>query len=120
MEQVLFVQTGTGIDVHGQDITKASIRAVEDAISSNSLPGIEKALPEDSVDNMEVVVRLAVPLDRDQIDTEEVRKVIPYGSVKVDVTDGGMATSSGIIMQNENDENDLMYIVNAAVEIGSN
>ncbi|MEM1506442.1 Lin0512 family protein, partial [Domibacillus sp. 8LH] len=28
MNQVLFIQTGTGIDVHGQNITKAAVRAV--------------------------------------------------------------------------------------------
>ena len=43
---------------------------------------------------------------------------IPYGSVTVDVTDGGMATSSGIMLEDKDDENDLMYIVNAAVEVG--
>ncbi|MDL4840965.1 Lin0512 family protein [Aquibacillus rhizosphaerae] len=120
MNQTLFVQTGTGIDTHGQDITKASVRAVENAILSNSMPGIEKALPNNSVDNMEVFVRVAVPLDREKVDVEEIKNVIPYGSVTVDVTDGGMATSSGVILEDENDDNDLMYIVNAAVEVGSN
>ncbi|MRH44369.1 hypothetical protein GH741_17130 [Aquibacillus halophilus] len=118
MKQVLFVQTGTGVDVHGQNITKAAVRAVEDAISNNSMPGIEKALPGNSADNMEVFVRVAVPLDREEVDHQEIKNAIPYGSVTVDVTDGGMATSSGIIIEEENDENDLMYIVNAAVEVG--
>lgn len=118
MNQVLFIQTGTGMDVHGQDITKAAVRAVENAIWYNSMPGIEKILPDQRLENMKVNVRVAVPLDRDKLDTEKLKEAIPYGSVTVDVTDGGMATSSGIILEDKDDENDLMYIVNAAVEVG--
>lgn len=118
MNQVLFIQTGTGIDVHGQDITKASVRAVEDAIYKNSMPGIERSLPEQRLENMKVNAKIAVPLDRDKLDMEQVKSVIPYGSVTIELTVGGMATSSGIILKDKADENDLMYIVNAAVEVG--
>lgn len=118
MEQILFIQTGTGIDVHGQNVTKASVRAVEDAIYGNSMPGISKNLPGQRIDNMKVNVRLAVPLDRNKLEVEKVKDIIPYGKVTVDITDGGMATSSGIILEDKHDENDLMYIVNTAVEVG--
>lgn len=119
MEQILFIQTGMGIDVHGQNITKAATRAVKNAIWANSMPGIEKSLPEQRLENMKVNVRLAVPLDQEELDIEKIKEAIPYGTVEdVDITDGGMATSSGIILEDENDENDLMYIVNAAVEVG--
>ncbi|PAV28445.1 hypothetical protein CIL05_16020 [Virgibacillus profundi] len=118
MNQVLFIQTGMGVDVHGQDVTKAAIRAVENAIWYNSMPGIEKSLPDQRLENMKVNVRVAVPLDRDKLDTEKLKEAIPYGTVTVEVTDGGMATSSGIILKDKDDENDLMYIVNAAVEVG--
>jgi uncharacterized protein (TIGR02058 family) len=118
MEQVLFIQAGTGMDVHGQDVTKAGVRAVENAIWYNSMPGIEKMLPDGSAENMKVTVRLAVPLDREKIDMEKIKEAIPYGTVDVDVTDGGMATSSGVILQDKEDDNDLMYMVNASVEVG--
>lgn len=67
---------------------------------------------------MKVNVRVAVPLDRDKLDTEKLKESIPYGTVTVDITEGGMATSSGVILEDKDDENDLMYIVNAAVEVG--
>ncbi|MEC5425111.1 Lin0512 family protein [Virgibacillus sp. C22-A2] len=118
MNQILFIQTGTGIDVHGQNITKASVRATENAIWYNSMPGIEKNLPDQRLENMKVNVKLAVPLDREKLDTEKVKEAIPYGTVTVEVTEGGMATSSGIILKDKDDDNDLMYIVNAAVEVG--
>lgn len=118
MEQLIFVQTGTGTDIHGQNVTKAAVRAVENATLYNSMPGIEKQLPEQNLENMKVNVRLAVPLDEDKVDEDEIRKVIPYGNVTVEVITGGMATSSGIILEDKKDQNDLMYIVNAAVEVG--
>jgi len=34
------------------------------------------------------------------------------------VTDGGMATTSGIVIPEKGDKNDLMYVVIAAVEVG--
>ncbi|MFC2948720.1 Lin0512 family protein [Virgibacillus sediminis] len=118
MEQILFVQTGTGIDVHGQDITKAARRATENAIWYNSMPGIEKSLPGESLENMKVQVKLAVPVDREKLDESKIKEAIPYGQVDVEVTEGGMATSSGIVLEDKGDDNDLMYIVNAAVEVG--
>ncbi|ASK61821.1 hypothetical protein CFK37_06445 [Virgibacillus phasianinus] len=118
MQQILFIQTGTGIDVHGQDVTKAATRAVKDAIHYNSMPGIERSLPDQRLENMKVNVKLAVPLDQDQLKKEKVKDMIPYGEVTVEVVTGGMATSSGIFLEDKADKNDLMYIVNAAVEVG--
>ena len=118
MQQILFIETGTGTDVHGQDITKASVRAVKDAIHANSMPGIERSLPDQRLENMCVNVKLALPLDHDKLDKEKVKEMIPYGEVTVEVVDGGMATSSGIFLKDKADKNDLMYIVNAAVEVG--
>jgi len=118
MDQILFIQAGTGMDVHGQNITKAAVRATENAIWYNSMPGIEKMLPDGNIDNMKVTVRLAVPLDREKVNVEKVKEAIPYGDVTVDITDGGMATSSGVILDDKEDDNDLMYMVNASVEVG--
>ncbi|KAB8136821.1 hypothetical protein F9U64_09995 [Gracilibacillus oryzae] len=118
MEKIIFVETGTGIDVHGQNVTKACVRAVENAIHYNSMPGIKDYLPGQDLHNMKVNVRLAVPMDKENVDIEKVKQEIPYGTVTVDIIDGGMATTSGIILEDKDDKNDLMYIVNAAVEVG--
>ncbi|MCT2537858.1 Lin0512 family protein [Aquibacillus koreensis] len=118
MEKIIFVETGMGIDVHGQDVTKAAVRAVENAIHFNSMPGIRDYLPEQSLDNMHVNVKLAVPMDKELLDHDRVKKEIPYGTVTVEVMDGGMATTSGIILEDKQDKNDLMYIVIASVEVG--
>ncbi len=118
MDQVMFIQTGTGTDVHGQNITKASIRAVKNAIHSNSMPGIRLSLPNQSLDEMKIHVKLALPTDHDKLDEEEVKQAIPYGQVTLEKTQGGMLTSSRIFLEDKEDKNDMMYIVNAAVEVG--
>lgn len=118
MEKIMFIETGMGIDVHGQDITTAAIRAVKNAIHYNSMPGIRSVLPDNSLDNMRVNVKLAVPCDKDKLDVEAVKNVLPYGKITVEIVDGGMMTTSGIVLKDKGDKNDLMYIVVAAVEVG--
>lgn len=118
MEQIMFIETGMGIDVHGQNVTKAAIRAVQNAIHFNSMPGIRTVLPENKLENMKVNVKLAVPCDKELLDIKAVKAVLPYGKVTIEVQNGGMLTTSGIVLPDKEDKNDLMYIVVAAVEVG--
>lgn len=118
MEQLFFVQLGMGTDLHGQSITKAAVRAVQNAIHHNSMPGLRSVLPEGSLHNMKVNVKLAVPCERETLDEAAVKAVLPYGQVTIEVVDGGMITTSGVILPDKQDKNDLIYIVNASVEVG--
>ncbi|MBC1884893.1 Lin0512 family protein [Listeria seeligeri] len=118
MEKILFIQTGFGVDVHGQNITKAAERAVRNAIFTNSMPGIRSQLPDNSLENMVVNIKLALPCDADKLDEEVIRAIIPYGTVTIETMPGGMLTTSGIFLEDKEDKNDLMYIVNASVETG--
>jgi len=118
MQQLLFIETGTGLDVHGQDVTVAAKRAVEDAVHYNSMPGIAKILPEQNLDHMQVNVKLAIPADKEKLDQDTIQSMIPYGKVTIEVVDGGMATTSGIFLEEQQDKSDLMYIVNAVIEVG--
>lgn len=118
MEKLLFIQTGFGVDVHGQNITKAAERAVRNAIFTNSMPGIEGLLPDNDLNNMEVRIKLALPCDEEKLDYEKIKAIIPYGTVTIETMPGGMLTTSGIFLEDKEDVNDLMYIVNASVETG--
>ncbi|UVI32612.1 Lin0512 family protein [Paenibacillus spongiae] len=118
MEQLFFVQLGMGTDLHGQNVTKAAVRAVQNAIHHNSMPGLPSMLPERSLDRMKVNVKLAVPCDHEQLDHEAVKAVLPYGEVTIEVIDGGMLTTSGIVLEDKHDRNDLIYVVVASVEVG--
>lgn len=114
----MFIQFGMGVDLHGQDVTKAAVRAVQNAIHHNSMPGLRAVLPEHRLENMKVRVKLAVPADADQLDVEAVKRVLPYGQVTVEVRPGGMLSTSGVILPDKGDRNDLSYVVVAAVEVG--
>jgi uncharacterized protein (TIGR02058 family) len=118
MDKVMFVEIGMGIDLHGQNITKAAVRAVQNAIHHNSMPGILSVLPENNLNNMKVNVRLAVPGDKEKLDLSVVRQEVPFGEVSFDVVEGGMLTSSGIVLAEKEDVNDLAYVVIASVEVG--
>lgn len=118
MEKVMFIEIGMGIDLHGQNVTKAAVRAVQNAIHHNSMPGLRSVLPDNDIHNMRVNVRLAVPADKEKLDLETVRAELPYGEVTFEVVDGGMLTSSGVVLPDKEDRNDLAYVVIASVEVG--
>lgn len=115
---VLLVEIGMGLDQHGQDITKAAVRACQNAIRNNTLPGLKRLLPGGDIANLRVHVHLAVPVDADKLDVDAVKAVFPYGRVSVTVTPGGMTAHSHSVLTDKGDRNDLVYVVNAAVEVG--
>lgn len=118
MDKIMFIEIGMGIDLHGQDVTKAAVRAVQNAIHHNSMPGLRSVLPDNDINNMKVNVRLAVPADKEKLDLETVRGELPYGEVSFEIVDGGMLTSSGVVLADKQDKNDLAYVVIASVEVG--
>lgn len=118
MEQVMFIEIGTGVDLHGQDATKAAVRAVRDAIGRNSMPGLRSILPGHDLANMKVSVTLGAPVSPDRIDADAVKAVLPYGSARVRIVPGGLLAKSGIVLPDKGDTTDDMIIVNAVVEVG--
>jgi len=118
MEKVMFIEIGMGIDLHGQNVTKAAVRAVHNAIHHNSMPGLRSVLPGNDLYQMKVNVRLAVPADKDKLDLDIVKAELPYGQVTFEVVDGGMLTSSGVVLADKEDVNDQAYVVIASVEVG--
>ncbi len=83
----LAIEMGMGTDLHGQDYTKAAVRALKDALWHNSL-SIAPALgyPRESM-VVEVEIGVAKP---EQVDCDEVAKVLPYGSASVKAVPGGL------------------------------
>ena len=86
-EQRLIIEMAQGVDLHGQDDTKAARRAVEQALQGASLPifgtlGLER-------NAMRVVVHVAVPRPG-AVDVDAIAALLPYGSVEVVPTLGGL------------------------------
>lgn len=119
MQQVMFIEVGMGIDLHGQDVNQAAVRAVRNAIGHNSMPGIRTVLPDHDLQNMKVHILLAVPSPYEgSVDQEVVAAGVPYGEKQVQVVTGGLVASSGIVLADQGDENDHMVVVNAVVSVG--
>ena len=117
MQQVMVIEIGTGVDLHGQDMTRAAVRAARDAIGRNSLPGMRTVLPQADINRMQVRATLAAPRP-EEIDAEAVRAVFPYGQVEIRCIAGGMSAQSGVVLPEKGDRSDELLIVNAVVEVG--
>jgi len=109
MQQLYFIELGSGVDLRGQSLTKAAVRAVRDAIGHNLIPSVP-LLTGGDYDKLQVHVKLAVPTPDDPIDFDAIREVMPVGTITFEVVQGGMITSNGI--------GDNAVMVNAAVEVG--
>lgn len=128
---LLFVQTGFGIDQHGHrdsdGATKAAVRAVRNAIEFNSIPGVIEAVPGGRTE-MLIQVKLGVPPNHNgaaepmeplAVDLNSVAKVFPYGRLlPMQVVVGGLSFSTGRIVQELGDVDDVAVCVAACVSIG--
>lgn len=85
--RTLVLEFGMGVDVHGQDCTKAARRAVSDAIRHSSLPLLGQIRERGG--SMLVSVTVAVP-DPDSVDLEAVKAELPHGEVSVKAVSGGL------------------------------
>ncbi len=86
------VEIGTGVDLHGEDATKAAQRAVKDAISHSSMVGLGQLFKIKSFSEIEdalmVDVTIAAP-DPSKVDGEAVLSILPEGKRRISVVKGG-------------------------------
>ncbi len=109
------IEMGMGIDQHGQEPTIAAARAVQNAIAHSALPGIWEVAGLNHPNEMIVEVQVAVPYP-EQVRTEEVLAVLPFGQKKITVETGGMVVQ-GRAIEEFQDKNDEMLIAVAAVTV---
>jgi uncharacterized protein (TIGR02058 family) len=81
------LEFGMGVDVHGEDATKAARRAVSDCIRHSSLPVLSEIRERGGT--MLVDVTIGVP-NPDAIDLEAVKAELPHGEVTVRAVPGGL------------------------------
>ena len=103
----LAVEMGMGTDLHGQDYTKAAIRALRDALWHNSL-SVAPALGY-SRDDMLVEVEIGVAKP-ERVDLDAVAQVLPYGVASVTAVEGGLDIAS-------DDGGDVTVVANAAAVV---
>lgn len=92
----LILETGIGVDLTGDDATKAAVRAVEDTIRRVLFPRMRELLPGGDRADMRVEATIAVP-GADRVDLDAVRRCFPYGRVTVTAVEGGHRQPNGLI-----------------------
>lgn len=107
------IEFGMGVDLHGEDCTKASVKAVKDAISRVCLCGLVEVL-NISLEDVLVEVILGVPRGG-EVEVEEVKKVIPIGKVELKVEEGGLKVP-GIYVPRFGETSNII-LVNACVVV---
>ena len=81
------LEFGMGVDLHGEDCTKAACRAVFDAVRHSSLPLLQEIRERGGT--MLVDVTVAVP-DPATVDLERGKAELPHGEVSVHAVSGGL------------------------------
>jgi uncharacterized protein (TIGR02058 family) len=115
MRKRFIVEIGMGTDLHGQDVTKASRRAVRDAISRSCLCGLQEIVTLPHLDDMLVEVKLATPLP-EQVDQAAVLSEVPFGRKSIEVVAGGLAVPT-LMIEQLGDKNADAVVALAAVTV---
>ncbi|TFF88762.1 MAG: hypothetical protein EU549_02390 [Promethearchaeota archaeon] len=117
MKKKYIVEIGMGVDQHGHkmDASKAAVRAVKNAISSNCLCGMREILEIEDPRKMLVKIVIAKPKNT-TINEKKVLRAAPFGKKEIKIIDGGMI-AKGICIKELGDIDDSMIVVNAAVTV---
>ncbi len=107
------IEFGMGIDLHGEDYTKASVKAVKDAISRVCLSGLVEVLNL-SLEDVFIEVILGVPKGG-EVREEDVIKAFPVGKVELRVVEGGLRVP-GIFVPMFGESSSIV-VVNACVVV---
>jgi uncharacterized protein (TIGR02058 family) len=109
------VEIGTGIDIHGENVTKAACRAVKDAVSRSCLCGLLEILELKNLEEIQVDIQVASP-NPGQVDLEQVMAEVPVGIKRAHAVAGGMITQ-GLCVPQFASECDQIVVANAAVTV---
>jgi uncharacterized protein (TIGR02058 family) len=103
----IILEMGTGNDLHGGDYTKASLRAVQDALHHSSLAFIRSLGLDSKKMQVEVTIGVQEPA---KVDAAAVKASLPHGQVKVNVVKGGLNVPEG-------EGHDMAVIASAAIAV---
>jgi uncharacterized protein (TIGR02058 family) len=109
------VEIGTGIDIHGENTTKAACRAVKDAVSRSCLCGLLEIIELQTLDDVFVDILVATP-NPNTVDLEQVKAEVPIGRKTARAVEGGM-TAQGLCVPRFAPKCDQIVVANAAVTV---
>ena len=81
------LEFGMGVDLHGEDCTKAACRAVFDAVRHSSLPLLNEIRERGGTMLVEVTVAVPEPAS---VNLDVVKAELPHGEISVHAVSGGL------------------------------
>ena len=109
------IELGTGIDIHGEDVTEAACRAVKDAVSRSCLCGLAEILEIQDTNQIEIEVLVASPKP-EEVDLEKVMEAVPVGRKNARAVAGGL-TVQGLCVPQFGPDRDQIMVANAALTV---
>lgn len=109
------VELGTGIDLHGEDVTEAACRAVKDAISHSCLCGLMEILELKDTNQVDIDILVACPRP-EEVDIEKVAAALPLGNRQARAVKGGML-AEGLCVPQFGPDCENIVVANAAVTV---
>jgi uncharacterized protein (TIGR02058 family) len=109
------VELGSGVDLHGQDATKAAVRAVRDAFAHVSLPGLRQVAGIVDTSTVVIDVTIGAPPAAGDVDVEAVKAQFPFGTVNVTVQPGGLMVPGEAFRPEFGDRIDAILMASAAI-----
>ena len=109
------VEIGTGIDIHGENVTKAACRAVRDAVSRSCLCGLLEICELQNLEDVQVDILVATP-NPTQVDLNAVMAEVPIGHKTAQAVEGGMS-AQGLCVPRFAPQCDQIVVANAAVTV---
>jgi uncharacterized protein (TIGR02058 family) len=109
------VEFGLGMDLHGQDVSKAARKAVKDAISHSCLCGLGEVLHLDI--DRDVKINATVAVSRpEEVDIPSVEACFPVGQATVHVQQGGLNVP-GAYLPRFGDRDESIEVAVAAIMV---
>jgi uncharacterized protein (TIGR02058 family) len=109
------VEIGSGIDLHGENATKAACRAVRDAVSRSCLCGLLEIVNLQQLDDVRVEILVASPKPQ-EVDLDQVMAEVPIGRKTARAVEGGM-TAQGLCVAQFAPQCDRIIVANAAITV---
>ncbi|WP_461865414.1 Lin0512 family protein [Thermococcus sp.] len=110
------IEIGMGIDQHGQNSTKAAVKAVKDAITRVCTVGLLELFELDLEEDVKAEIIIGVPYP-ENVNVDEVKNAIPIPCEKVVRTVEGGLKGPGIALEEFGDKTNEMIVAIAFITL---
>ncbi len=110
------IEIGMGIDQHGQDSTRAAVKAVKDAITRVCTVGLLELFELDLEEDVKAEIIIGIPYP-ESVNANEVKKAIPIPCEKIVRTVKGGLKGPGVALEEFGDRTNEMIVAIAFITL---